>query len=88
MSAAIDKLWESKKRLEQINSRLAARNKEEAPEKRLKFEERNRRITIYLENAVFDELQAIRSQGVNQSMVVNLAVREFLEKNWTAPESQ
>ena len=88
MSAAIDKLWESKKRLEQINSRLAARNKEEAPEKRLKFEERNRRITIYLENAVFDELQAIRSQGVNQSMVVNLAVREFLEKNWSAPESQ
>ena len=33
MSAAIDKLWESKKRLEQINARLAARSKEEAPEK-------------------------------------------------------
>ena len=46
MSAAMDKLWESKKRLEKINARIIAQNKEARPEKRLKYEERNRRITI------------------------------------------
>ena len=87
MSAAMDKLWESKKRLEKINARIIAQNKEEGPKKRLKYEERNRRITIYLANEVYADLQAIRSQGVNQSLVINLALQEFLEKNWSAPDS-
>ena len=56
------------------------------PEHPLPFEQRHRRITLYLENAVYADLQVIRKQGVSQSTLVNLAVKDFLERNWTASE--
>ena len=79
----LDKLWTVKKRMEQIN-----RDPEnELPsEQSLPFELRHRRITLYLENAVYADLQVMRRQGISQSTLVNLAVKEFLERNWPAPE--
>ena len=79
----LDKLWTVKKRMEQIN-----RNPENElpPEQSLPFEQRHRRITLYLENAVYSDLQVMRRQGISQSTLVNLAVKEFLERNWAAPD--
>ena len=79
----LDKLWTVKKRMEQIN-----RNPENElrPEQSLPFEQRHKRITLYLENAVYADLQVMRRQGISQSTLVNLAVKEFLERNWPAPE--
>ena len=79
----LDKLWTVKKRMEQIN-----RNPENElpPEQSLTFEQRHRRITLYLENAVYADLQVMRRQGISQSTIVNLAVKEFLERNWAAPD--
>ena len=79
----LDKLWTVKKRMEQIN-----RNPENElpPEQSLTFEQRHRRITLYLENAVYADLQVMRRQGISQSTLVNLAVKEFLERNWPASE--
>ena len=79
----LDKLWTVKKRMEQIN-----RNPENElpPEPSLPFEQRHRRITLYLENAVYADLQVMRRQGISQSTLVNLAVKEFLERNWPVPE--
>ena len=79
----LDKLWTVKKRMEQIN-----RNPENElpPEQSLPFEQRHRRITLYLENAVYSDLQVMRRQGISQSTIVNLAVKEFLERNWAAPD--
>ena len=78
----LDKLWETKQRLEQINRKHLEGCGDQPQAKGLKYEERHKRITLYLENEVFADLQAIRSQGVSQSMIVNLAVKEFIGKNW------
>ena len=79
----LDKLWEVKKRMEQINRDP---ENELPPEQSLPFEQRHRRITLYLENAVYSDLQVMRRQGISQSTLVNLAVKEFLERNWPVPE--
>ena len=79
----LDKLWTVKKRMEQINRDP---ENELSPEQSLPFEQRHRRITLYLENAVYSDLQVMRRQGISQSTLVNLAVKEFLERNWPAPE--
>ena len=79
----LDKLWAVKKRLEQINRDP---ENELPPEPALPFEQRHRRITLYLENAVYADLQVMRRQGISQSTLVNLAVKEFHERNWAAPE--
>ena len=47
-----------------------------------KFEERTRRLTLYLSNETYSDLQAVRSQGYNQSALVDRAVKEFLAKHW------
>ena len=79
----LDKLWTVKKRMEQINRE----SENELPaEQSLPFEQRHRRVTLYLENAVYTDLQVMRRQGISQSTLVNLAVKEFLERNWPAPE--
>ena len=49
---------------------------------RRKFEERTRRLTLYLTRETYADLQAVRSQGYNQSALVDRAVKEFLAKNW------
>ena len=79
----LDKLWAVKKRMEQINRDP---ENELPPEQSLPFEQRHRRITLYLENAVYSDLQVMRRQGISQSTIVNLAVKEFLERNWAAPD--
>ena len=79
----LDKLWTVKKRMEQINRDPG---NELPPEQSLPFEQRHRRITLYLENAVYSDLQVMRRQGISQSTLVNLAVKEFLERNWPVPE--
>ena len=79
----LDKLWTVKKRMEQINRDPG---NELPPEQSLPFEQRHRRITLYLENAVYADLQVMRRQGISQSTLVNLAVKEFLERNWPVPE--
>ena len=79
----LDKLWTVKKRMEQINRDS---ENELPPEQSLPFEQRHRRITLYLENAVYSDLQVMRRQGISQSTLVNLAVKEFLERNWAAPD--
>ena len=79
----LDKLWAVKKRMEQINRDP---ENELPPEQSLPFEQRHRRITLYLENAVYSDLQVMRRQGISQSTLVNLAVKEFLERNWAAPD--
>ena len=79
----LDKLWAVKKRLEQINRDP---ENELQPEQSLPFEQRHKRITLYLENAVYADLQVMRRQGISQSTLVNLAVKEFLERNWPAPD--
>ena len=79
----LDKLWTVKKRMEQINRE----SENELPaEQSLPFEQRHRRVTLYLENAVYTDLQVMRRQGISQSTLVNLAVKEFLERNWAAPD--
>ena len=79
----LDKLWTVKRRMEQINRD----HENELPqEQSLPFEQRHRRITLYLENAVYADLQVMRRQGISQSTLVNLAVKEFLERNWPVPE--
>ena len=83
---SMDKLWETKKRLEQINRTVIAGTVDPLHHKGPKFEERHKRITLYLENEVYSDLQAIRSQGISQSLVVNLALKEFFGKNWPDAE--
>lgn len=67
--------------LEQINRNISQSGVELSSNKRGSFESRHKRITIYLENSTFLALQSIRNQGVSQSLVVNLALKEFIEKN-------
>lgn len=82
----LDKLWTVKKRMEQINRNPGQDETALSPEQTLLFEQRHRRVTLYLENAVYADLQVMRRQGISQSTLVNLAVKEFLERNWPAPD--
>ena len=82
----LDKLWETKTRLEQINRNVSQGGADQSSEKRGSFESRHKRITLYLENPIYIALQSIRNQGVSQSLVVNLALKEFIEKNWPVDE--
>ena len=82
----LDKLWETKTRLEQINRNVPDSSIDLSSDKRGSFESRHKRITLYLENSTYLALQSIRNQGVSQSLVVNLALKEFIEKNWPVDE--
>ena len=76
----LDRLWDTKKRLDEINHPCDPSGNN-LQSKAAKFEDRHRRLTIYLENEVFADLQALRSQGIRQSPVVNLALKEFFAKH-------
>ena len=69
------KLWESKQKLERINSQSVQVDQRKIP--RGKFEESHRRITIYLEWDLYDKLQEMRSKGMSQTQVINNALRCF-----------
>ena len=69
------KLWESKQKLERINSQSVQVDQRKIP--RGKFEESHRRITIYLEWDLYDKLQEMRLKGMSQTQVINNALRRF-----------
>ena len=69
------KLWDSKQKLERINSQAVQVDQLRVP--RGKFEERHRRITIYLEWGLYDKLQELRIEGISQTRVINDALRCF-----------
>lgn len=69
----MSKLWESKQKMERLNRRVE-------PEVKARYEERYKRITIYLENEIYDKLQVLRKQGFTQTAVINAALEELLEK--------
>ena len=71
----MQKLWESKQKLERINSQLVQVDQRKIP--RGKFEESHRRITIYLEWDLYDKLQEMRLKGMSQTQVINDALRCF-----------
>ena len=71
----MQKLWESKQKLERINSQLVQVDQRKIP--RGKFEESHRRITIYLEWDLYDKLQEMRLKGMSQTQVINNALRCF-----------
>ena len=83
---SIDRLWAVKKRLEEINRRASQDENSLRSEQPLSFEQRHRRITLYLENAVYADLQVLRKQGLSQSLIVNLAVKEFIKRNWATSD--
>ena len=66
-----ESLNESKKRLDAINK---------APVKQGSFEDRHRRITLYLENDVYADLQILRNAGMSQSKIVNDALKSYMSK--------
>ena len=72
------KLWESKQKLDRINSQSTPVDQRKAP--RGKFEESHRRITIYLEWDMYDKLQEMRLNGMSQTQVINNALRYFWQK--------
>jgi len=72
------KLWESKQKLERINSQSVPVNSRKVPLG--KFEESHRRITIYLEWDMYDKLQEMRLNGMSQTQVINNALRCFCQK--------
>lgn len=71
----MQKLWESKQKLERINSQSLQVDQRKIP--RGKFEESHRRITIYLEWDLYDKLQEMRLKGMSQTQVINNALRCF-----------
>ncbi|SDE94215.1 hypothetical protein SPACI_050780 [Sporomusa acidovorans DSM 3132] len=74
----MDKLWESKQKLDQINQFTVI--PAESTLSSVKFEDRHKRITIYLERDVYVQLQIMRSRGYSQTRVINNALRLFWEE--------
>ena len=69
----MSKLWESKQKMERLNRRVES-------EAKARYEDRHKRITIYLEQEIYDKLQVLRKQGFTQTAVINAALEEFLAK--------
>lgn len=63
----MSKLWESKQKMERLNRRVESGAK-------IRYEDRYRRITIYLENEIYDKLQVLRNRGFTQTTVINAAL--------------
>lgn len=74
----MDKLWESKQKLNKINQPQLLPNNE-APA-RGRFEDRHKRITIYLEREIYEQLQVMRSRGYSQTKVINNALKLCWDK--------
>lgn len=71
----IERLRASKLKLDEINA-----NSSKIPEIMEKFEDRYRRITIYLENEIYDKVQEKRRQGISQTALINAALKNLLDK--------
>ena len=69
----LNRLWESKQKIDRLNRRSAS----EPP---VRYEDRYKRLTLHIENRLFDELQRLRKLGFTQTAVVNAALEDFLGK--------
>lgn len=74
----MDRLWESKLKLDKINQLHGMYEEEVLPKG--KFEDRHKRITIYLEREIYEQLQIMRSRGYSQTRIINNALRLFFEE--------
>lgn len=74
----MDKFLAGKRRLESINNRDYSNSVVGGT-----FEERHKRVTLYLELPLFDQVQALRREGkiTNMTHFVNKALNFFLKKN-------
>lgn len=68
------KLLESKRCLEKINQQSEGAIRVLGAGR---FEESHRRVTIYLEWAMYERLQEERLQGQSQTRIINDALRQF-----------
>ena len=60
-------------KMERLNRRIES-------DAKTRYEDRYRRITIYLEIGIYEKLQVLRKQGFTQTAVINAALEEFLER--------
>lgn len=84
----MDKLWESKQKLKRINASdsgkpFPSEQNTSLRNPRGRFEDRNTRVTTYLENDLFREIASLREQGKirNLKVLYNNALRDYLRKN-------
>lgn len=80
----MDKLWESKRRIEEINASTQPSSIRYRRSSGPKFEERHRRITTYLENDLFREVELLRAHEEILSLTAffNEAIRVYLKENF------
>lgn len=82
----MDKLLESKQKLKRINATESEKPSTYEPifhrNARPCFEERFKRVTTYLENDLYREVEALREQGriINLKTLYNEALRDYLRK--------
>jgi chaperonin cofactor prefoldin len=72
------RLQQSKQQLEQINNNTNHYRRTGG----LKFEDRHKRVTTYLENEVYNEIASLRERGLllNMTATVNAALKEYINK--------
>lgn len=81
-------LLKSKQQLEQINNPVveppSPGTKNYRRTKGPKFEERHKRVTTYLENEVYNEIESLRERGLimNITATVNAALKEYVKKHF------
>ena len=82
----MDKLWDSKQKLKRINA--CDSEKPSSPQTYQRssgpsFEERHKRVTTYIENDLYREIESLREQGriSNLKTLYNDALRDYLRKN-------
>lgn len=75
----MNNLLNSKRRLDSINNSSLVGSR---------FEDRYRRITLYLENDIYADLQLLRGPGMSQSSIVNAALKQFFKSNHSETTSQ
>ncbi len=76
-------LQQSRKKLDKINAQYKYSNRQAAGRRsRKKFDEMHHRVTTYLQNEVYEEIQALREQGkiTNMTEFVNNALIEYLKE--------
>jgi len=91
----MDKLWESKQKLERINASDPERPSTTAPLSYQRtpgpsFEERHKRVTTYVENNLYYEIESLREQGkiLNLKSLYNDALRDYLRNKYPNDSSR
>lgn len=88
------KLQQTKQQIEAINSLTIDQaglntTKNYRRNHKLKYEERHRRVTIYIENKLHHEIESLRERGLilNKSAMINTALKEYIQKHHTITPS-